>query len=81
MAPLIMRPVEVPLLAGSKWKADGLRQVFPYVRQIADDSRKLPVHLGSDYRGTVYVIGATEVDHPGMDVRACPTVHALRDHV
>jgi hypothetical protein len=81
MAPLIMRPVEIPLLAGSKWKAAGLRQVFPHVRKFADDNRKLPVYLGSDYRGTVYVIGATEVDHPGMDVRACPTVHALRDHV
>ena len=76
-----MRPGDVSLLHGSKWKAAGLHEVFPHVGHIADDSRSLPRHLGPSYRGTIYMIRAHQADHPGVDVRPCPTVRHVRDHV
>ena len=70
--PLVMRPTSVPLIDGSKWKALGLRHVYPFVDSVVDDSHKLPDYLGRAYEGTVCVYRATQIVTSCAGAVACP---------
>lgn len=79
-APLITRPPEIPLHEGSRWKAEVLRQLFPHIRHFFDDSLVLLDHLDPEYKGRMYFLKAQTVNHPTIDVRACPTWREADHH-
>lgn len=72
-AELICRPNEVSVLEGSKWKAGVLYDLSPHVVGLVDDNVQFPVHLPTDYPGTVYLIGVETHSYAQKNVFACPT--------
>lgn len=77
---LITRPPEIPLHEGSRWKAEVLRKLYPYIKHMFDDSLALLDHLDPAYQGRMYFLKVQQVHHPTIAVHACPTWQEARCH-
>lgn len=73
MAELIMKPVDVPVFEGSKWKAGVLQYLAPEVLGIIDDNPHLPEHIGFDYPGIIFLYNNSSHANESSNIIPCQT--------
>lgn len=71
-ASIISRPNDVPIQVGNKWKANVMRELYPYVQGIIDDNVDFPLEFSDDYKGKVYIYNyESDPTNGTIDVVAC----------
>ena len=69
--PILARPPEVRHEDGNQWKGELLRQSYPKITGIVDDSASVLKACGQDYQGRVFLFGSCRTDIAPCGV-SCP---------
>ena len=60
--PVVSKPDSSAFEVGTRWKAQALHTLFPFVSGIVDDNPKVAKFVGSHYQGKVYLFGKGRED-------------------
>ena len=71
--PVVSKPNEIAFSQGTQWKAQALHTLYPQVIGIVDDNPKLPMFVGPNYKGTVYLFGRDKVEKDNEWTIPCKT--------
>jgi len=72
-APVLVRPDDVPFEQAHEWKANLVTELYPTLFGLVDDRPSVINAFAPEYKGTLFLFGASVPCREDISVVACPT--------